>query len=165
VRRGAGGFRWRSTKRWRNPERAGATRKFKDANDRLEEVGVLINSGKRREIFEYMDTLARQSASASGRLSEEAHRGSWMNPDRRTAAALRLLKLSGPECGEARRGAGGTRTDGSDGARDAGARTRPGEAEIKGLRPILASRDHKNETRLLVEACDKRRRTPRAGAS
>src|ERR1017187_86534 len=53
--------------------------KFKDAKDRLEEVGGRANQLeiKRREIFEYMDTLVRQKTERQALQvdwSEEAHR-------------------------------------------------------------------------------------------
>ena len=73
--------------------------KFKDAKDRLEEVGGRAEQmeGKRREIFEYMDTLARQKRERKELQvdwNEEAHRCELDEArTRRTAAATKAAAI------------------------------------------------------------------------
>ncbi len=77
----------------------GPSGKFKDAKDRLEEVGVRANQleEKRREIFEYMDSLARQKRERKelqADWSEEDHRQELEDTrTRRTAAATKAIEI------------------------------------------------------------------------
>jgi hypothetical protein len=73
--------------------------KFKDAKDRLEEVGGRANQleEKRREVFDYMDTLARQKRERKELQvdwSEDAHRRELDEARaRRTAAATKAAEV------------------------------------------------------------------------
>ncbi|OFV97003.1 MAG: hypothetical protein A3F68_00240 [Acidobacteria bacterium RIFCSPLOWO2_12_FULL_54_10] len=138
--------------------------KFKDAKERLEEVCGRANQlgGKRHEIFEYMDTLARQKRERKELQvdwSEEAHRCELDEArTRRTAAATKAAEI------EAARNAAKLAEERA--ARERMAVTEraklareldPIEAEIKGLTTDIGQAEtYKNETRLLVEACEKR---------
>lgn len=138
--------------------------KFKDAKDRLEEVGGHVDqlAVKRAEIFEYMDTLAcqkRERKELQVDWSEEAHRCELDEArTRRTAAATKAAEI------EAARNAAKLAEERA--ARERKAVTEraklareldPIEAEIKGLTTdIDQAVTYKNETRLLVEACEKR---------
>jgi chromosome segregation ATPase len=138
--------------------------KFKDAKDRLDEVGGRANQleEKRREIFEYMDTLARQKRERKELQvdwSEEAHRRELDEArTRRTAAATKAAEI------EAARNAAKLAEERA--ARERMAVTEraklardldPIEAEIKGLTTDIGQAEtHKNETRLLVGTCEKR---------
>ncbi len=138
--------------------------KFKDAKDRLEEVGGRANQleEKRREIFEYMDTLARQKRERKELQvdwSEEAHRRELDEArTRRTAAATKAAEI------EAARNAAKLAEERA--ARERAAVTErsklareldPIEAEIKGLTTDIGQAEaYKNETRVLLEACEQR---------
>ena len=138
--------------------------KFKDAKDRLEEVGMRANQleEKRREIFEYMDTLARQKRERKALQvdwSEEAHRGELHEArTRRTAAATKAAEIeaarNATKLAEERAARGRVAvTDRAKLARE----LNPIDAEIKDLTTQIGQAEtYKIETRLLVEACEKR---------
>lgn len=138
--------------------------KFKDAKDRLQEVAVRANQleEKRREIFEYMDTLARQKRERKELQvdwSEEDHRRELDEARvRRTAAATKAAEI------EAARNA--TKLAEERATRERMAVTEraklareldPIEAEIKGLTTEIGQAEtYKNETTLLLEGCENR---------
>ena len=138
--------------------------KFKDAKDRLDEVGGRANQleEKRREILEYMDRLARQKRERKELQvdwSEEAYRCELDEArTRRTAAATKAAEI------EAARNAAKLAEERAARARMAvteraklARELDPIEAEIKGLTTDIGQAEtYKNETRLLVEACEKR---------
>ena len=138
--------------------------KFKDAKDRLEEVVGRANQldEKRREIFEYMDTLARQKGERKelqADWSEEAHRRELDDArNRRTAAATKAAEIeaarNAAKLAEERAARERTAvTERSKLAQELG----PIEAEIEGVKiQISQAETYKNETRLLLEACEKR---------
>jgi energy-coupling factor transporter ATP-binding protein EcfA2 len=138
--------------------------KFKDAKDRLEEVGGRANQleEKRREIFEYMDTLARQKRERKELQvdwSEEAHRRELDEARaRRTAAATKAAEIeaarNAAKLAEERAARERTAvTERSKLTRELG----PIETEIEGLTTEIGQAEtYKNETRVLLEACEKR---------
>jgi DNA repair exonuclease SbcCD ATPase subunit len=138
--------------------------KFKDAKDRLDEVGGRANQleGKRQEIFEYMDALARQKRERKELhvdWSEEAHRHELDEAQtRRTAAATKAAEIEAARNGAklAEERASRERMAVMERAKLA-RELDPIEAEIKGLTTDIGRAEtHKNETRLLVETCEKR---------
>jgi chromosome segregation ATPase len=138
--------------------------KFKDAKDRLEEVGVRANQlgEKRREIFEYMDTLARQKRERKELQvdwSEKAHRRELDEArTRRTAAATKAAQIEAARNAAklAEERAARERTAVTERAKLA-QELDPIEAEIKGMTTDIGQAEiHKNETKLLVDACEKR---------
>ncbi|MGO9357075.1 MAG: AAA family ATPase [Xanthobacteraceae bacterium] len=138
--------------------------KFKDAKDRLEEVGGHASQleEKRREIFEYMDTLARQKRERKELQvdwSEEAHRRELDEARvRRTAAATKAAEIeaarNAAKLAEERAARERTAvTERSKLARELG----PIETEIEGLKTeIDQAETYKNETGVLLDACDTR---------
>jgi len=102
VDRGAGGFRWGRPGAWRTSKRAGPRGKFKDAKDRLDEVGDEPTNWKendRRSLNTWTHSRAK-SASAKSFMSIErgSHRHDLMR--HRPAARrrpLKLLRLRRPE--------------------------------------------------------------------
>jgi chromosome segregation ATPase len=138
--------------------------KFKDSKDRLEEVGVRVNQlgEKRREIFEYMDTLARlkrERKELQVDWSEESHRCELDDArTRRTAAATKAAQIqaarNAAKLAEERAARERTAvTDRANLAREVDLI----EAEIKGLTTEIGQAEtHKSETKLLVETCEKR---------
>jgi DNA repair exonuclease SbcCD ATPase subunit len=138
--------------------------KFKDAKDRLDEVGGRANQleGKRQEIFEYMDALARQKRERKELhvdWSEEAHRHELDEAQtRRTAAATKAAEIEAARNGAklAEERASRERMAVMERAKLA-RELDPIEAEITGLTTDIGRAEtHKNETRLLVETCEKR---------
>jgi hypothetical protein len=138
--------------------------KFKDAKDRLEEVGRRANQQeeKRREIFEYMDTLARQKRERKKLQvdwNEEAYRRELDEARvRRTAAATKAAEIeaarNAAKLAEERAARERTAvTERSKLVRELG----PIETEIEGLTTEIGQAEtYKNETRVLLEACEKR---------
>jgi chromosome segregation ATPase len=138
--------------------------KFKDAKDRLEEVGGRANQleVKRHEIFEYMDTLARQKRERKALQvdwSEEAHRCELDEArTRRTAAATKAAeilaarnaaKLAEERAARERMAV----TERAKLARELG----PIETEIEGFKTEIGRAEaHKSETGLLLDACEQR---------
>jgi chromosome segregation ATPase len=138
--------------------------KFKDAKDRLEEVGVRVNQlgEKQREIFEYMDTLARlkrERKELQVDWSEEAQRGELDEArTRRTAAATKAAEIEAARnaVGLAEERAARERTAVTDRANLA-REVDLVEAEIKGLMTETGQAEtYKIETKLLVETCEER---------
>lgn len=138
--------------------------KFKDAKDRLEQVGGRANQleEKRREIFEYMDTLARQKRDRKELQvdwSEEAHRRELDEArTRRTAAATKAAeidaarnaaKLAEERAARERKAV----TERAKLAQELG----PIENEIEGLTTEIGQAEtYKNETRVSLDACERR---------
>ncbi|HUZ94699.1 MAG TPA: AAA family ATPase [Edaphobacter sp.] len=138
--------------------------KFKDAKDRLAETEVRVNQlgEKRREIFDYMDILARlkrERKDLQVDWNEETHRRELDEArTRRTAAATKAAEI------EAARNAAKLAEERA--ARERTAVTNRAElarevalieAEIKGLRDEIGRAEiYRNETNLLVETCEKR---------
>ena len=138
--------------------------KFKDAKDRLGEVGVRVNQlgEKQGEIFEYMDMLARlkrERKELQVDWSEEAHRGELEDArTRRTAAATKAAEIEAArnamKLAEERAARERTAvTDRANLAREVDLV----EAEIKGLMTETGQAEtYKSETTLLVETCENR---------
>ncbi|MGD0500797.1 MAG: AAA family ATPase [Bryobacteraceae bacterium] len=134
--------------------------KFKEANERLEGVVGRVSQleEKRREIFEYMDTLAglkREHKELQADWSDEDH---WRELDAtrtaRLAAATRAAEIEAAQnkAKLAEERAGRERTAVADRAKLA-RDVELIEAEIRGLASDVDRADtHKNETKLLVEA-------------
>lgn len=138
--------------------------KFKEAKDRLEEMSAHANQleEKRREIFEYMDTLARlkrERIDLQSDWSEEAHRRELDEARTlRTSAATKAAEVESAETAvklaeERAARAQEAVTDRANLVRDLDLV----QAEIKELdTQIEQAETHKNETKLLVENCEKR---------
>ncbi len=138
--------------------------KFKDAKDRLAETEVRVNQlgEKRREIFDYMDTLTRlkrERRDLQVDWNEEAHRHELDDARaRRTAAATKAAEI------EAARNAAKLAEERA--ARERAAVTNRAEmarevalveAEIKGLVDEIGRAEiYRNDTNLLVETCEAR---------
>ena len=138
--------------------------KFKDAKDQLAEAEIRVNQlgEKRREIFDYMDTLARLKRDRKDLQvdwNEETHRRELDEArTRRTAAATKAAEI------EAARNAAKLAEERA--ARERTAVTNRAElarevalieAEIKGLMDEIGRAEmYRNETNLLVETCEKR---------
>ena len=138
--------------------------KFKDAKDRLEEVGGRAEQmeGKRREIFEYMDTLARQKRERKELQvdwNEEAHRCELDEArTRRTAAATKAAEIEAAKNAAklAEERAGRERKAVEERAKLA-QELGPIESEIGGLTiEVGQAESYRNETRVLLEGCEKR---------
>lgn len=138
--------------------------KFKDAKDQLAEAEIRVNQlgEKRREIFDYMDTLARLKRDRKDLQvdwNEETHRRELDEArTRRTAAATKAAEI------EAARNAAKLAEERA--ARERTAVTNRAElarevalieAETKGLMDEIGRAEiYRNETNLLVETCEKR---------
>jgi energy-coupling factor transporter ATP-binding protein EcfA2 len=146
--------------------------KFKDAKDKLQEVDVRATQleEKRREIFEYMDTLARlkrERRELQTDWSEEAYRHELDEARTlRTSAATKAAEIEAAR--NAAKLAEERATRGRTAVKDRAKLAReldPIEAEIKELTTQIGQAEtYKNETTLLVEACEKRLSELRAQA-
>lgn len=138
--------------------------KFKDAKDKLQEANTRITQleEKRREIFEYMDTLSRlrrERKELQAEWSEEAHKREIDEARAlRTSAATKAAEIKAARNAVrlAEERAIRARTAVKDRAKLA-QELGPIEAEIKELTDQIAqAQTHKNDTNLLVEASEKR---------